>query len=62
MPSVANSSMWDGTITKWMTAAAADSVAIAISRGGGDSTRSNVRGATAVAMIFPRCRRRVTPR
>ena len=50
--------MWDGTITKWMTAAAAASDAMAMSTGGGEATRSKVCdcGATVVAMIHsPRC-------
>ena len=45
--------MWDGTITKWMTAAAAARDAMAMSTGGGEVTRSKVCdcGATVVAMI-----------
>src|SRR3954469_21514459 len=62
MPSVGNSAMCWGTITKWMTEAATESEAMAIIRGGGVSTRSNVRGEAAVAMTVPRCRRGATPR
>src|SRR5262245_32871717 len=56
--------MWDGTMTRWTTPAAAANEAIAMRSAGGASTcsLSVVNGATAVAMASPLGAVRTTPR